>query len=334
MRIALDAMGGDRAPQVVVAGAAAAAREGVEVLLVGDEAQVRAELARLGADLPVWHAPDHIRMEEAATEVRRRAKGSVRVAMELLKRGEVQAVVSMGHSGATLAAALLVLGRVKGVERPALLVEFPSLRGRTFLLDGGANADCRPSFLVQFAAMGLAYAEASGALAPRVGLLSIGEEEGKGNALVQEASHWLRRLSGHPLRAALGERFYGNVEGRDIFLGTTEVVVTDGFTGNVALKLAEGEARVLLTWIKEALTSSFRARLGALLVREALARVKPRVDPAQYGAMPLLGVEGAVFIGHGSADALAVKNALLRAKAMVEAGLLARVRQRLSALHV
>ena len=134
--------------------------------------------------------------------------------------------------------------------------------------------------------------------------------------------------------AALGERFYGNVEGRDIFLGTTEVVVTDGFTGNVALKLAEGEARVLLTWIKEALTSSFRARLGALLVREALARVKARVDPAQYGAMPLLGVEGAVFIGHGSADALAVKNALLRAKAMVEAGLLARVRQRLSALHV
>ena len=172
----------------------------------------------------------------------------------------------------------------------------------------------------------LAYAEASGALAPRVGLLSIGEEEGKGNALVQEA---------YPLlRAALGERFYGNVEGRDIFLGTTEVVVTDGFTGNVALKLAEGEARVLLTWIKEALTSSFRARLGALLVREALARVKARVDPAQYGAMPLLGVEGAVFIGHGSADALAVKNALLRAKAMVEAGLLARVRQRLSALHV
>ena len=321
MRIALDAMGGDRAPQVVVAGAAAAAREGVEVLLVGDEAQVRAELARLGADLPVRHAPDHIRMEEAATEVRRRPQASVRVAMELLKRGEVQAVVSMGHSGATLAAALLVLGRVKGVERPALLVEFPSLRGRTFLLDGGANADCRPSFLVQFAAMGLAYAEASGALAPRVGLLSIGEEEGKGNALVQEA---------YPLlRAALGERFYGNVEGRDIFLGTT-----DGFTGNVALKLAEGEARVLLTWIKEALTSSFRARLGALLVREALARVKARVDPAQYGAMPLLGVEGAVFIGHGSADALAVKNALLRAKAMVEAGLLARVRQRLSALHV
>ncbi|BDG28071.1 phosphate acyltransferase PlsX [Thermus thermophilus] len=326
MRIALDAMGGDRAPQVVVAGAVAAAREGVEVLLVGDEAQVRAELARLGADLPVWHAPDHIRMEEAATEVRRRPQASVRVAMELLKRGEVQAVVSMGHSGATLAAALLVLGRVKGVERPALLVEFPSLRGRTFLLDGGANADCRPSFLVQFAAMGLAYAEASGALAPRVGLLSIGEEEGKGNALVQEA---------YPLlRAALGERFYGNVEGRDIFLGTTEVVVTDGFTGNVALKLAEGEARVLLTWIKEALTSSFRARLGALLVREALARVKARVDPAQYGAMPLLGVEGAVFIGHGSADALAVKNALLRAKAMVEAGLLARVRERLSALHV
>ncbi|GAB5603737.1 phosphate acyltransferase PlsX [Thermus sp. FJN-A] len=326
MRIALDAMGGDRAPGVTVQGAVWAAREGVEVLLVGDEARLQAELARQGASLPLWHAPDWIRMEEHATEVRKRKDTSIMVAMDLLKRGEVQAVVSMGHTGAAMAAALFTLGRVRGVERPALLVEFPSQRGRTFLLDGGANADCRPSFLVQFAAMGLAYAEALGAPAPKVGLLSIGEEEGKGNALVLETFPLLK--------AAFGERFYGNVEGRDIFLGTTEVVVTDGFTGNVALKLAEGEAKVLFGWIKEALTSSSLARLGALLARGALRRVRERVDPAQYGAMPLLGVEGAVFIGHGSADALAVKNALLRAKRLVEAGMLSRVKEALAALHV
>jgi glycerol-3-phosphate acyltransferase PlsX len=326
MRIALDAMGGDHAPEATVLGALWAAREGVEVVLVGDEPALRAELARHRADLPIVHAPDRILMEDQATEVRRRPQSSIVVAMGLLKREEVRAVVSMGHTGATMAAALFTLGRVKGVERPALLVEFPSQRGRTFLLDGGANADCRPSFLLQFAAMGLAYAEASGVPGPKVGLLSIGEEEGKGNALVLEA---------YPLlKEALGSRFYGNVEGRDIFLGTAEVVVTDGFTGNVVLKLAEGEAKVLLAWIKEALTSSPLARLGALLVRGALRGVRERVDPAQYGAMPLLGVEGAVFIGHGSADALAVKNALLRAKALVEAGLMNRVRQNLAALHV
>ncbi|GAA6732768.1 phosphate acyltransferase PlsX [Thermus brockianus] len=326
MRIALDAMGGDRAPGVTVQGALLAAQEGVEVLLVGEEHRLREELARLGGQLPIHHAPDWIRMEEHATEVRKRRESSIWVALELLKRGEVDAVVSMGHTGATMAAALFVLGRVKGVERPALLVEFPSLKGRTFLLDGGANADCRPPFLVQFAAMGLAYAEASGMPSPRVGLLSIGEEEGKGNALTQET---------YPLlREALGPRFFGNVEGRDIFLGTAEVVVTDGFTGNVTLKLAEGEAKVLFTWIKEAFAASPWARLGALLARGALRRVKARVDPSQYGAMPLLGVEGAVFIGHGSADALAVKNALLRARALVGAGLLTRVREALAALHV
>ncbi len=318
MRIALDAMGGDHAPRVTVHGAWLAAQAGVEVVLVGDEARLRAELARHGARLPIHHAPDAIRMEEAATEVRRRRTSSIVAAMELLKRKEVAAVVSMGHTGATLAAALFTLGRTPGVERPALLVEFPSRKGRTFLLDAGANADCRPSFLVQFALMGLAYAEALGAQAPKAGLLSIGEEEGKGNALVQDAFPLLQ--------AALGPRFYGNVEGRDILLGTVEVVVTDGFTGNVALKLAEGEAKVLMGWVKEALTSSLLARLGALLVRPALAELRRKVDPASYGAMPLLGVEGTVLVGHGSADEVAVKHALLRAETLAREGLLERVR--------
>ncbi len=320
--IALDAMGGDRAPQVTVEGALRAKKAGVPVLLVGDEARLR---PLVQGSLPIHPAPDVILMTEQATEVRKRRGSSIVVAMELLKRGEVSAVVSMGHTGATMAAALFVLGRVKGVERPALLVEFPSRKGRTYLLDGGANADCRPSFLVQFAAMGLAYAEAAG-LRARVGLLSIGEEEGKGNALVLEA---------YPLlKEAFGERFYGNVEGRDIFLGTAEVVVTDGFTGNVVLKLAEGEAQVLFAWIKEALSQTLLARIGGLLARPALKRLYARVDPSSYGAMPLLGVEGAVFIGHGSADARAVENALKRAHALVGAGLLDRVRAAVQALHV
>ncbi|MGQ9510948.1 MAG: phosphate acyltransferase PlsX [Thermaceae bacterium] len=320
--IALDAMGGDHAPRVTVEGALRAKAQGVDVLLVGDEAQL-SPMVR-GA-LPIYHAPDAIAMAEGATEVRRRRESSIMVAMDLLKRNEVSAVVSMGHTGATMAAALLTLGRIKGVERPALLVEFPSQKGRTFLLDGGANADCRPSFLVQFAALGLAYAEAQG-LRAQVGLLSIGEEEGKGNALVQEA---------YPLlKEAFGERFYGNVEGRDILLGTAQVVVTDGFTGNVVLKLAEGEARVLFSWIKEALSESLLSKIGALLVRPALRRLYARLDPSSYGAMPLLGVEGAVFIGHGSADAKAVENALKRAHALVEAGLLDRVRKAIEALYV
>ncbi|KGQ21933.1 phosphate acyltransferase PlsX [Thermus filiformis] len=320
--IALDAMGGDHAPQVTVEGALQAHKAGVPVLLVGDEARLRPLVQ--GA-LPIHHAPDFIAMTEHATEVRRRRESSIMVAMELLKRGEVEAVVSMGHTGATMAAALFVLGRVKGVERPALLVEFPSQKGRTFLLDGGANADCRPSFLVQFAAMGLAYAEASG-VRGKVGLLSIGEEEGKGNALVLET---------YPLlKEAFKDRFYGNVEGRDIFLGTAEVVVTDGFTGNVVLKLAEGEARVLFGWIKESLSTGLLARIGGLLVRPALRRLYARVDPSSYGAMPLLGVEGTVFIGHGSADARAVKSALQRAHALVKAGLMDRVRASIQALHV
>ncbi len=326
--IALDAMGGDRAPEVTVEGALLAQKEGVEVLLVGPEEVLKPLLQARGAFLPIHHASDWVRMEEKATEVRKRKEASIRRAMELLKEGQVGAVVSMGHTGATLAAALLVLGRVEGVERPALLVEFPSNHpsGRTLLLDGGANADCRPSFLVQFAALGLAYAAALGEHGARVGLLSIGEEEGKGNALTLEA---------YPLlKEALGERFFGHVEGRDIFLGTVEVVVTDGFTGNVALKLAEGEARVLLGWIREALASTFWARLGALLARPALRRVRDRVDPAQYGAMPLLGVAGTVLVGHGSADALAVKNALLRAQALVQGGLMERVREELARLNI
>ena len=317
--IALDAMGGDFAPKETVAGAVLAAQAGVPVLLVGQKETIEAELKKHTTTLPIAETNEYITMEDAATDVRKKRGASINVCMDLVKKGEASAVVAMGHTGATLASALFNLGRIKGVERPTLLIELPSEKGRTFLADGGANADCRPNFLVQFAVMGRAYAEALGVNNPSVGLLNIGEEEEKGDQL---------RLETFPLlKATPGINFFGNVEGRDIFKGTTDVVVTDGFTGNVVLKLSEGEARTLFKWVRDALTNgSPFTKVGALLVRGALQGLGAKMDPAEYGAMPLLGVEGAVFIGHGSADARAVKSALLRAKRMVEANLVERVR--------
>ncbi len=316
--IALDAMGGDFAPKETVAGALLAAKAGVPVVLVGRKDVLEAELSRQQATLPVVHAEEVITMEDAATDVRRKRNASINKCMALLKQGQASAVVSMGHSGATLAAALFGLGRIPGVERPTLLIELPSEKGTVYLSDGGTNMDCRPNFLVQFAVMASAYAEAQGVKEPTVGLLSIGEEEGKGNQLVLET---------YPLlKTTPGIRFHGNVEGRDIFRGTTDVVIADGFTGNVVLKLSSGEARAIFKWVREALSSTLAARLGALLVRGALHKLRARLDPSEYGAMPLLGVEGPVFIGHGSAGARAVRSALVRAQQAVEAQMVERVR--------
>jgi glycerol-3-phosphate acyltransferase PlsX len=314
-------MGGDNMPLAAVQGALAASREGIDVVLVGDEAALWPLLEQHGAgsgltNISVEHAADVIGMDESASDVRRRKDSSVMRTMALVKGGRAQAAVSLGHSGATMAAALLVLGRLPGVERPAILANVPSANGTVALLDVGANADCRPVHLQQFAVMGSVYArEFLGRAEPRVGLMSIGEEPEKGNELVL-AAHKL-------LRVTPGISFYGNVEGRDLFRGTTEVVVTDGFTGNVMLKLAEGEARQLFSWVREALAGGGPlVRLGALLVRGALRGVAENLDPSAYGAQPLLGVKGNVFIGHGSADAKAVHNALRTAVRAVRAGLL------------
>jgi len=324
--IALDAMGGDAMPQAAVAGAKAAAAAGVPVVLVGDEATLRAELERQGAELNVHHAPDTIRMEDHAADVRRRRDSSVMQAMALVRGGEASACVSVGHSGATMAAALFVLGRLKGVERPAILANIPTLKGFTALLDAGANADCRPAHLQQFAVMGSVYARLFYGLEnPSVGLISIGEEEEKGNELTREA-HGL-------LKSTPGVAFYGNVEGRDLLKGTTDVVVADGFTGNVMLKLAEGEARVIFGWVRDALSGGGPlTKLGAALVRPALRGVAARLDPAEYGAQPLLGVNGHAFIGHGSSDARAVENALRTARRAVEAELVAKLKAGMAAL--
>lgn len=313
--IALDAMGGDHMPEAAVDGAMRAVAEGATVVLVGDEPRLRDLLRARGGELPIEHAPDVIGMDEHATDVRRRKDASVVVATRMVKEGRAGACVSMGHSGATMAAALLLLGRIRGVERPAILTNIPNAKGAfTALIDSGANADCRPSFLQQFALMGDAYARAIyGLEAPTVGLMSIGEEPEKGNELTREA---------HALLAATsGISFYGNVEGRDLLRGTTDVMVTDGFTGNVMLKLAEGEARVLFGMVRDALRSDLRSKLGGLLARPALRRVAQRLDPAEVGAQPLLGVAGPSFIGHGSSDARAVASAMRTAQKLVAANL-------------
>jgi len=323
--IALDAMGGDRMPDAAVDGALRAVAAGERVVLVGDEARLREALRERGAELPIVHAGDVIAMQDSAGDVRRRKDASIVVATRLVKSGEAAAVVSMGHSGATMAAALLVLGRLPGVERPAILANVPTKTGFTALIDAGANADCKPAYLQQFAVMGSVYARAFyDDPNPSVGLMSIGEEEGKGNELTL-AAHAL-------LKATPGVNFHGNVEGRDLLAGTIHVVVADGFTGNVMLKLAEGEAKVLFGMVRDALRSSLRAKIGGLLVRPALRRVADRLDPGTYGAQPLLGVDGYAFIGHGSADARAVRNALGTARKMVDAGVRDRIADGLARL--
>jgi glycerol-3-phosphate acyltransferase PlsX len=324
--IALDAAGGDAMPQAAVSGAKAAAAAGIPVVLVGDEATLRSELASQGAELPVHHAPDTVRMEDHAADVRRRRESSVMRAMQLVKDGEASACVSVGHSGATMAAALFVLGRLKGVERPAILANIPTSKGFTALLDAGANADCRASHLQQFAVMGSVYARLFYNLeSPSVGLISIGEEEEKGNELTREA-HGL-------LKTTPGVHFFGNVEGRDLLRGTTDVVVADGFTGNVMLKLAEGEARVIFGWVRDALSGGgLLTKLGAVLVKPALRGVAARLDPGEYGAQPLLGVNGYAFIGHGSSDGRAIESALKTARRALEAELLPKLKEGMAVL--
>ena len=322
--VALDAMGGDHGLTPNVDGAVQAARSGVSVLLVGDRVKLHAELGKHegSSRLPieVVDAPDVIGMEEHASDVRSRTGASINVCTRLVKEGRAAAAVSMGHSGATMASALLTLGRIKGVDRPAILAHLPAQGGFTTLLDAGANADVKPAYLAQWARLATVYLKVlEDRDNPTVGLLSIGEEDHKGSQQVVEAHTLLRALDGQ------GITFYGNVEGRDIFRSTTDIVVTDGFTGNVVLKLAEGEARVLLGWVKEALNSNVKSKLGGLLVRDSLRGLAERMDPSTYGASILIGVRGLAFIGHGSADARAVKNAVLRAARAHEARLVERL---------
>jgi glycerol-3-phosphate acyltransferase PlsX len=332
-RIGIDAMGGDLGPAAVAAGTVLAFREmpgRFSVTLVGDENEIRPALKRAGAvglEIEVVHAAGQVDMgEKAAVAARRRSTTSIGVATQLHKEGKLDAVFSAGNTGAVVATALLGLGRLESVSRPALTVFLPNTAGGTVVLDVGANAECKASYLVQFAHMGAVYARyLLGRENPRVGLLSIGEEETKGNDLVLEAGDLLRR--------ARHLNFIGNVEGRDLFKGTCDVIVTDGFTGNVLLKTAESVAGLLVDIMREEIRKDPFALLGTLFMRPAMRRMKSTLDWEEHGAAPLLGVDGVCFIGHGSSGPRAFKSAIRTVTAFVEKRVNEHIREEIQSDH-
>lgn len=324
VRVALDAMGGDQPPAVRVAGAAAAAREhGVAVILVGQSAVLEPLLAAESAPagrLTIQEAPDVIAMaEHPAQAVRAKPQSSVVVGLNLVKEGAASAFVSAGHSGATVAASLFRLGRIEGVARPALGTTFPALQGHVFLIDVGATTDCKPEWLLQFAQMGACYVRGVfNVQRPRIGLLSNGEEESKGNRLVQEA-HQLLKANQH------GYQFHGNVEGKEIVSGAVDVVVCDGFDGNVLIKTAEAAQELIFQGLRQELTSSLKNRLAAAILRPAFRRVAMRLDYTEYGGAPLLGVNGVSVVSHGRSDAKAIKSAVRVAAQAARQGVVAAI---------
>jgi glycerol-3-phosphate acyltransferase PlsX len=261
------------------------------------------------------HAPEVLEMtDKPARNARRKSDNSMAVGLDLIKAGEAQAFVTAGNTGGAMVNALFRLGRIKGVKRPALTTVLPTRKGHMVLVDIGANADCKPLFLLQFAIMGSLYAEqVLGIRSPSVGLLSNGEEEGKGNQLVKDT---------FPILKNSGLHFYGNVEPKELFAGEVDVVVTDGFSGNILIKTSEAVSRLLLDILKEELTSSLRTKVGAALAMPAFDHIQERLDPRQIGAAPLLGVNGLVFVAHGRSDHVALINAIKRTKQSVESNLL------------
>jgi glycerol-3-phosphate acyltransferase PlsX len=332
MRIAVDAMGGDHAPARIVDGALAAARHlGIGVDLIGRVGAIRDELARHDdvslLDVQVIEAPDVVDMiESPAQALRRKPRASIRVAAERVARGDAAALVSAGHTGATVVAAHAAFGMLPGVDRPALAPSVPTRDGSAVLIDAGATVECKPAYLLQFGVMGAVYARTwLGVERPRVGLLSIGEEETKGNELTREAH---RLLKSSPLH------FVGNVEARDIFSGQADVIVCDGFTGNVALKLSEGLVEMVEDLLGEELRSTFSAQVGYLLSRRAFRRFRKRVDYSEYGGAPLMGVAGLCIVGHGRSSAKAVRNAVAMASRFVSSNVLIRVEQDIASAAV
>lgn len=313
MRIAVDAMGGDHGPAPVVEGAVEAARDlDVGILLVGDEAQLRAQLRRVGCTdgrVEVRHASQTVAMHESPAQVARKKRdSSIWVATELVKSGEAGAVVSAGNTGATMVAAFFVFGVIKGVERPAIATSLPTLTGEAIMLDVGANVDCTAQHLHQFGLMGHEYGKhILGKPNPRVGLLSIGEEDTKGNEVTKEA---FKLLKASPIN------FIGNVEGRDVYSGTADVIACDGFIGNVALKISEGLADTIKKLLMREIAGSWLGRLAYPLVAAPLLRLRRRMDYAEFGGAPLLGVNGISIICHGRSSAKAIKNAVRRGKSL------------------
>lgn len=316
MTVAVDCTGGDDGEGPNVAGAVAAAKDfGIAVALIGRPERINAELAKHetgGLSLPVVDAPDEVEMDEhPAQAVRRKPRASVNVAMKMVKEGEASAMISAGNSGATMVSALFHLGRIAGIDRPAIGAIMPTLSGDLLLIDAGANTEVHPEYLVQFAQMGSIYMEkVRGVAKPRVGLLSSGEEETKGTKIVQE-THQL-------LKATAGLHFVGNVEGKDLPKGACDVCVTDGFTGNVALKTAEGTASFMGAILRRELTRSLPRKLFAALLRPAFRAMRDELDPSREGGALLFGVDGVAVIAHGRSDARAIRNAIRVAKECVD----------------
>lgn len=323
MRIAIDAMGGDDAPGSIIDGALAAARlHQVGLLLVGDRARIERELSRHpGAgslDLDILHSPDWIDMSEsAAAALRRKPRASIKLAAEAVRDGRAAAMFSAGHTGGSVIAAIGTFRRLAGIDRPALATIIPTRQRPAVLIDSGATVECRPQHLVQFAVMGAAYARiAFGCAQPRVGLLSVGEEEGKGNDLTREA---------HQLLKSAPVNFVGNVEGRHVYAGEADVIVCDGFTGNITLKISEGLVEAIEALLHAELQSTFGTRVGYLLSAQAFRRFRKRVDYSEYGGAPLLGVDRICIVGHGRSSPKAVSNAVTMAVRAVREQLIERL---------
>jgi glycerol-3-phosphate acyltransferase PlsX len=320
MRIAIDAMGGDEGPKPIVDGSLVAARHlQIGLVLAGRRPLIERELSRhpaaRGLDIEIIDTPDFIGMEEqASAALRRKPRASIRLAVEAVRDGRAAAVFSAGHTGASVMAAVATFGRLPGIDRPALATIIPTRHRPAVLLDSGATVECRPQHLVQFAMMGAAYSRVTfGYVDPRVGLLSVGEEEGKGNELTREA---------HQLLKAAPIRFVGNIEGRDVYAGEVDVIVCDGFTGNVTLKISEGLVETVEALLRAELQSTFGSQIGYLLSAQAFRRFRKRLDYSEYGGAPLLGVNGICVVGHGRSSAKAVRNAVTMAARAIGEGLL------------
>jgi phosphate acyltransferase len=334
-KVVLDAMGSDHAPHPEIDGALAAVRDlGVKVILVGQPEKLEPELRRCrwrgdgDRGIELVEAAEVIGMgDPVMASVRRKKKSSLRIGSRLVADGKADGFVSAGNTGAAMATAKMVIGMLPGVDRPALAALIPTKsRKPTLLLDVGANSECKPEHLVQFAIMGDAYSRAVlGTIGPVVGLMSIGEEEAKGNDLTKEAFPMLRQLS------ALN--FVGNVEGRDVFSGAVDVIVTDGFTGNVMLKLSEGLTDAMLSMIKRELTASAVTKAGAMLAKPAFRNIKKRLDYSEHGGAPLLGVQKIVVIGHGSSNARAIRNAIRSVKEFSENRAAERIEKGIAETH-
>jgi glycerol-3-phosphate acyltransferase PlsX len=332
IRIAVDAMGGDHAPRAIVDGAIAAARHlDLGVLFAGDQAALDEHLARHPdrheLDLRVIDAPEVVEMAESPGQaLRRKPRASIRLAADAVARGDAHALVSAGHTGATVLCAHAAFGMLPGVDRPALATAVPTRAQPAVLLDCGATLECRPAHLLQFAVMGSVFAKvALGRDRPRVGLLSIGEEETKGNELTREA---------HRLLKASGLNFIGNLEARSVYSGQADVIVCDGFTGNVALKISEGLVETIESLLGDELSGTFSGRVGSLLSRRAFRRFRRRVDYSEYGGAPLLGVAGLAIVAHGRSSPKAIRNAVAMASRFAHQHFLRRVEQEIAAAAV